>query len=351
MLRGQHSTGYYEASSHGRTDKLIKEPADFSAFSYEHMQPRLKAKDKILDNISSDIFMGHNRFATVGAVNEMNAQPFKINNTVLAHNGTLVDRKYLQDKNISDSFFFTMDVEEKGLSHVLKNLDKASAYAISMWDNKEKKLSFSRNFQRPLYFAVNQDRNVLYWTSERDALALVLGRCGIHYMGWKKNAEDKNEQYGGIHQFIPGFIYECSIMDIRPRANIFKVVDKTIWWDADTKTYIHAKDLIDAENNKKEEDGEEKLIFTRRQAIIKARTEEVKNTVVPFSPPYKPVDLTKGGGKQLHALCGSCGRKLSVFEQYQIRNEKVSGYYQTSTGVYHCKCVGAGATKESVQVH
>lgn len=360
MLRGQDSTGYFETRVHGRHEKLLKGPSDFSYFSWEHMRAGTKLADKMLDSTFVDLLMGHNRWATVGAITEMNAQPFKINNIVLAHNGTLVDQKYLTDKSISDTFFFTMDVEENGLCHVLKNMNKDSAYAITMWDTKTKKLTFTRNLKRELHLAVNQDRRVMYWASEKMALEWILHRNGIHYKGWKKDEKGENQSYGGVHAFIPGFVYECSISDIKPQANIFKIVDKIMWWDNNAKKYIYAKDLIDEEENKKEEQEniktppaskEEKLNFKRKE-------EAKSSTVVPFEGPYSKVpansskvDLTKTDGKKLYCFCGTCGRKLSVFEQYQIRNQQASGYYQKSSGVYYCKCVGTEPNKESVSVH
>lgn len=131
----------------------------------------------LFNNCQADLVMCHVRAATQGMIIDSNAHPFNFSNIVGAHNGTLRDKKY-DDKTKTDSELMFADINERGLAPVLKELDRYSAYAITMYDRRDRCLYFARNNDRTLSFALLEDRSVMYWASELEMLKYVLARNG-----------------------------------------------------------------------------------------------------------------------------------------------------------------------------
>jgi glucosamine 6-phosphate synthetase-like amidotransferase/phosphosugar isomerase protein len=119
---------------------------------------------------NSCAFLGHNRKATRGLVNDYNAHPFQIDHIVGCHNGTLYgssqDRleKELGEKFPVDSMALIAGIAAFGVEKTITDLE--GAWALTWVDLKEGSLNFLRNKDRPLWYAVAEDNKFIFWASE-----------------------------------------------------------------------------------------------------------------------------------------------------------------------------------------
>lgn len=172
VLRGSHSTGVASIFPHNKTQVLKKavNSLDFLDF---------KSLDELLMN--TNCLIGHNRYATIGKVNNTNAHPFDFDNVVGVHNGTLRGRAGLLDyKDFdvdSENLYHHMDVN--GVDDTYKNL--TGAFALVWYDKQHGTLNFLRNAERPLSYCFSDDKKTLFWASESWMLAAILGRNGVKH--------------------------------------------------------------------------------------------------------------------------------------------------------------------------
>lgn len=204
QFRGLHSTGVVAATYNYDSTIPPKFRMDKKALSSGEWlvdQATLPKHDQILEWTIGDVFMGHVRWATKGAVNDDNAHPFAQKSFIGAHNGTLVTKKYQPTDKGTDSELFFQDIEERGLTEVLSDLSVADAYAIEMLSREKQELTLARNEQRTLYVAVHTQRDVIYWASEGDFLRFVFK---------KHNVTDYR-----IFKLLPNKIYRIKLGNIR----------------------------------------------------------------------------------------------------------------------------------------
>jgi glucosamine 6-phosphate synthetase-like amidotransferase/phosphosugar isomerase protein len=172
-LRGPHSTGV--ASVDNRCDvSVFKKAVDpFEYFTYKKVDALFYGVNRIL--------MGHNRWATRGAINHRNAHPFKIGNITGMHNGTLTNQRLLIDhtKFEVDSENIIHSINEEGIDETHENLD--GAYALVYYDSAADKLNIIRNSERTLFYTYNEKKTVLFWASEPWMLHGILHRRGIKH--------------------------------------------------------------------------------------------------------------------------------------------------------------------------
>lgn len=155
--------------------------------SYQHLPHFAKSEYDFCDllatdyyvNSIADVMIGHCRAATVGVINEANAHPFKHGDLVMAHNGTIWSDVYNQNPTLTDSEQLVMACAQHGMVEGLEQLSFWDAYAITAVDVPKGSLFFAKNDQRPFWLALNKDRDVMYWCSERELLTMVLDRVGI----------------------------------------------------------------------------------------------------------------------------------------------------------------------------
>lgn len=166
-IRGPHSTGVLRVHDGGEAH-LVKEvgtPWDLIAC---HGKAFYNGDNTKTINGSIKLLIGHNRWATVGAVIAENAHPFHAGNIVGAHNGTLwdVSRKRLYRNELvgTDSQAIMENLNNHGVDDTFDKLE--GAWAITWYDIKEDTLNIVRNKERPLYYAFNKRGDVMYYASE-----------------------------------------------------------------------------------------------------------------------------------------------------------------------------------------
>jgi len=171
-LRGMDSTGLMTLDTLGdiTITKKAMPAADFL---------NLKAVDDQLGDSFNRVFIGHNRAATRGAVNNNNAHPFQHGHITMVHNGSLHGFAKLPDadKFIVDSEAVAHSIMKIGAEETLKLLD--GAFALVWWDDESKLLNFARNSERPLTLAKIKDKNTVIWGSEESMLNYVSNRSGL----------------------------------------------------------------------------------------------------------------------------------------------------------------------------
>ncbi|HEY9816797.1 MAG TPA: hypothetical protein V6D20_13510 [Candidatus Obscuribacterales bacterium] len=167
-FRGMHSTGQFSVGAAAGYD-LFKRAVPGWGF-LEH-----KAADDMI-SASKRVIIGHNRYATQGAVNSVNAHPFDTGEIVGVHNGSLFDTKNLHkgDDYVVDSEALINDIALNGAAHTT-SIAKG-AFALVWYDSRDRKLRIIRNSQRPMAIYLHPNRDVAYIASEIDMLRWIVGR-------------------------------------------------------------------------------------------------------------------------------------------------------------------------------
>ncbi len=171
-LRGQHSVGV-AAIGLGSAEifKRAVLPADF--FTMKGFNAIMKW--------NNSVYIGHNRYATQGKINSVNAHPFEHGNIVGAHNGTLRQQNLLPDhKDFEvDSENIIHSINKLGIKETHTKLN--GAFALTYFDFEEDRLCMIRNNERPLYYTTGEDGDTLFWASEAWMLRAALNRNGFKH--------------------------------------------------------------------------------------------------------------------------------------------------------------------------
>lgn len=198
-LRGHHSTGIMVA---GNKKSPVITKRIGSAWPF--LREEGKNQDSLMRTFGMNVRFAHCRSATVGDINIKNAHPFRTPNLIGMHNGTLVDYKYLK-KDVTDSELLFQDMEEKGIVETLRELSPKSAYAIAVYDRRDKCVYLARNTQRELAIALNKTFGMMYFMSEFPMLFALT----------KRNHEDCSYAYVN-----PGQIMKIDPMKVKPTKDV-----------------------------------------------------------------------------------------------------------------------------------
>lgn len=170
FFRGTDSTGMAAIRTNGATVLAKASVNPITLFD-------MKMFEKALNGYQSKAFIGHNRAATLGAVNDANAHPYQYGDITGAHNGTLDKASWQRLEHeagvetSTDSAAVFASINEVGIDDTIKMMEKGRHYTTGAWalvwhDKTKGTINFIRNSHRPLYFGFNARRNKLVWASE-----------------------------------------------------------------------------------------------------------------------------------------------------------------------------------------
>lgn len=171
VIRGKDSTGLVGVDKDGK-NVIAKE-----AWLPQDLLTTRGAKE-ILGNINNYIVIGHNRAATVGAVNKAGAHPFEFENVVGVHNGTTPKHHFLDSADFDvDSQALYNHLSAKGTDEMWKNM--AGAASLAYFDKRTKKMHLLRNDERPMCIAFNKAGSVMYFASEAWMIHVACGKAKV----------------------------------------------------------------------------------------------------------------------------------------------------------------------------
>lgn len=207
VFRGEDSTGLAVVNEKNEITLLKKvgEPGKLFAGYPDDFT------DKGVYKKAGKLFIGHNRYATKGKVNDENAHPFHHNSVVGAHNGTLTSTYPLEDGNKfdvdSEAIFFNLDKYD-----AIDTIGNVwGAYALTWYDSIEDKLFIIRNKDRPLFWTRRKDSDVIFWASEEWMLKAALGYAKI--------------AHGDISSFEVDTLYSLDLSSIKTGNLDFRKVE------------------------------------------------------------------------------------------------------------------------------
>ena len=113
-------------------------------------------------------WIGHNRAATAGLVNEDNAHPFQHDHIIGVHNGTL-DSWFLDcleggEEFGTDSEAIFYNIAKHGVDETIARLH--GAYALVWYDESDHTLNFIRNNERPFFYGFSDDGKSFFFGSD-----------------------------------------------------------------------------------------------------------------------------------------------------------------------------------------
>ena len=131
-VRGEDSTGIAAIPKFGDAVVVKTVGPAFELFNLKKYENTINKQNRVV--------IGHNRFATQGAVNKANAHPFEFDTLVGVHNGTLRNKSKLKDANtfVVDSENLYHHIEQEGLRDAIDTVD--GAYALVWWNKNEETL-------------------------------------------------------------------------------------------------------------------------------------------------------------------------------------------------------------------
>ncbi|MNQ03994.1 Glutamine--fructose-6-phosphate aminotransferase [isomerizing] [compost metagenome] len=186
-VRGPHSTGVAAVNIKGEVTvaKQVGTPWDF----YEY--PSTASLFSKVNNV----LLGHNRWATKGAINKRNAHPFEFDTLVGVHNGTL-----RSTYNLDDYKEFTVDSEN--LYHHMNNHGVYDtipvlngAFALAWYDKDLETINLIRNSERTLCYTFSEDKKTLFWASEPWIIQVAASSAGV------KIEQVRDVTVGVLHSF------------------------------------------------------------------------------------------------------------------------------------------------------
>ena len=96
------------------------------------------------------------------------------------HNGTIKGKFDNSDAFETDSEALIYNIDKKGVEPALLEANEADgAFAVVYFDSNSRTLNICRNYKRPLYYFKRPEKDVLFWSSDRDHLDSV-----VKSMGW-----------------------------------------------------------------------------------------------------------------------------------------------------------------------
>ena len=233
-LRGKHSTGVALVSAGGDVDVFKKAVNALDFLDFNTYGDLCKYKYNCM--------LGHNRYATKGAINNVNAHPFEFDNVVGMHNGTLKNYVKLDnsvDFNVDSECLYS-HINDNGVQDAVNKM--TGAYALTWIDKENNKLHFLRNNERPLSYCYTVDGSTMFWASEAWMLTSVLGRNGI------KHKDVVNVTPDVLYTFdVPVQYATANVKLTSPKVckTVKPPVVKKQWQKSNVATLPHVKKSLD----------------------------------------------------------------------------------------------------------
>jgi len=147
--RGIDGTGFFATSD----SELITEKSAVKASEFYERSEYYR--DSVV-NKQCQVFVGHNRNASVGTVNTLNTQPYVGDEWAIVHNGTMTEafelatthRVKSKIEGESDTEAFFRCVEKKGF--VKEILAEVECYSMVAMNFANRELLFARDLHRPM---------------------------------------------------------------------------------------------------------------------------------------------------------------------------------------------------------
>lgn len=209
-VRGMDSTGIFSVNNVGNAQlhKIASHPFNLVK-SNEYRAWKQ-------DNWSmGKMVVGHNRKATVGAINNENAHPFNFGSVVMVHNGYIENYRSLVHHKEREKL--KIEVDSAALALLLSREDPLKiipelhgAFTIVWYNAAEKNLYLVRNTERPLAMVEGSEGS--YYSSEKGLLRWMLKRRSMK---------------GDIAELKPGVLLSINI-DGKSEVKEVKLYEKAV---------------------------------------------------------------------------------------------------------------------------
>lgn len=187
VVRGEHSTGvfagygFYDKSPFQVHIRKAAVPADIFLRTpslwneVKELKYPSPSNKTIMLSKTPKFLVGHNRYATMGEINDKNAHPFQHGAITLVHNGTLDNQSLLPDhtKFAVDSENIAHSINLIGIEETIKKLN--GKFTLVWHDARDQTLNFIRNKDRPFHFAETHAGD-WFGASEEDMLMWLCDR-------------------------------------------------------------------------------------------------------------------------------------------------------------------------------
>lgn len=180
QLRGDDSTGI------GSVTRSVIEDEHEVKLAKEIGTPNYLFETKRFNTVfqgNNCVFIGHNRSRTVGENTRNNAHPFKFENVLGAHNGTIdyQNKARLEQGHLfkTDSEAIFNNIEAHGIEDTIGRIESTEAYALTWYDKRDHTVNLLRNDKRPLIYCTVNDGKTLFWASEYGMLMAAIYREGL----------------------------------------------------------------------------------------------------------------------------------------------------------------------------
>lgn len=254
VLRGAHSTGIAAIHLEAKEDiysvyKKVGTPEGiYQAYPKDFV-------DGVYDYLATDCLIGHNRYATQGAITDENAHPFEFANVIGAHNGTVIPWS-IKDLHNADQYKIDSQIIYSQLNHSpdLQTVWDAAdgALALSWFDKRDRMLHLARNAERPLHYVYTKDGLSIFWASEAWMLETVLARTHIQHTEIKEVAANCELSFEITDKGVVEYFEELTPFVKKPVAPVCHpaksalLYDKPIWAENGTlKIVEYCKDGLD----------------------------------------------------------------------------------------------------------